>query len=86
MNGFPLECFRTALGTGEAEPLFRLGKGCLKRGPSKLADEVLVMTRSCGGDSLNMSPRDMELDKPLLPLPNLKGGAWLSWGTPNWVE
>lgn len=81
INGFPLEFFRTALGTGEAEPLLRPVKGCLKRGPSRLADEFFGMTRSCGGDSLNMSPSDMELDRPLLPLPNLKGGGWLSGDT-----
>lgn len=36
--------------------------------------------RSCGGDSMKHSPRDIEVvvDNLLLPAPKRKGGNWLS--------
>jgi hypothetical protein len=59
----------------EGEPQLRPPNGGFRRGPRKLADDPVLITLSCCGDSSNISPSDMELDRPLLPFPNLNDGS-----------
>lgn len=60
---------------------FMLPNGLLARAAPMIDTEGLLADcgrRSCGGDSMKHSPRDIdvEFDSLLLPAPNLKGGNW----------
>jgi hypothetical protein len=80
---------RIELGAGD--PLVRDWNGGRKRGGARRSDELLrEMGRSWGGESPNISSKEVEvLREVLVPVPKRKGGALLSGAgrvMPSWND
>lgn len=79
---------RIELGAGE--PLVRAWKGGRNRGGARRSEEELREIGRWGGESPNISSRDVEvLSDVLVPVPKRNGGALLSGAgrvMPNWND